>query len=475
MDNKKKEYDNLVYLWGNTFPLLNAESAIGYTVVDDILAAKSELIFYIKGNYKVSFGKKKQLETASKFGDLFLKDSIYKEHKRKMEKLFLRREKFINEINKKSLNKLSNEQLFKYVEEYAEIFKRVFGHMVISRPECVDHLSEKLLELITNKVSDSKTANKHLSILLTEARFDIIKKEKIEKLKLHNNPIKNNLKRHILNNPWLYGYMYSMDKAIEALSKEVKKENKKKLEKEIKEFQLELKKTKKQKNNLLKKYNKTVALLSERLSFLGHNRLEVKARFAGLLVVASPLFEEISKRTGVSVKKIADNYFVDDVKNLLLNNKKVSKKEINQRNTVVLYTSGKIINYLIGKEAIRFYNRYLKKYLESKKTFVEGTVASKGIVNGKCRVMKLKENMNLGLFKKGEILITEMTAPHMVPIIGKSAGVITNEGGIMSHAAVVSREFKVPCIVGTGNATEVFNTGDYIKLDAEKGTAKKIK
>ena len=67
--NIKKE--PLVYLWGNTFPLFNAEAAIGYTVLDDILAAKSELIFYIEDGYKVSFGKKRLLDKAKKYGDLF--------------------------------------------------------------------------------------------------------------------------------------------------------------------------------------------------------------------------------------------------------------------------------------------------------------------------------------------------------------------------------------------------------------------
>ena len=65
-----------------------------------------------------------------------------------------------------------------------------------------------------------------------------------------------------------------------------------------------------------------------------------------------------------------------------------------------------------------------------------------------------------------------MTSPIMVSLIEKAAGIITDEGGITSHAAVVSREFGIPCLVGTRRASKIIKTGDEIELDANTGCIK---
>ena len=78
-------------------------------------------------------------------------------------------------------------------------------------------------------------------------------------------------------------------------------------------------------------------------------------------------------------------------------------------------------------------------------------------------------------FKKGDILITSMTRPEFLPLMRKAKAVITNEGGITSHAAIVARELKIPCIIGTKIATEIFKDGDHVEVDANYGWIRKIK
>lgn len=75
---------------------------------------------------------------------------------------------------------------------------------------------------------------------------------------------------------------------------------------------------------------------------------------------------------------------------------------------------------------------------------------------------------------KGEIFVTHMTTPKDLPQLDKCAAIITDEGGILSHAAILARELKKPCIIGTKIATKVLKDGDFTELDAEKGTVKKI-
>ena len=65
--------------------------------------------------------------------------------------------------------------------------------------------------------------------------------------------------------------------------------------------------------------------------------------------------------------------------------------------------------------------------------------------------------------------MTEMTAPSFVPMMKRAAAIVTDEGGITCHAAIVAREIKKPCIVGTKNATKVLKDGDMVEVNAERG------
>ena len=70
---------------------------------------------------------------------------------------------------------------------------------------------------------------------------------------------------------------------------------------------------------------------------------------------------------------------------------------------------------------------------------------------------------------EGKIVVALQTTPHYTPHIHKIKGIITDEGGITCHAAIVSRELGIPCIVGTQNATKLIKTGDRIKMDLRTG------
>jgi len=75
----------------------------------------------------------------------------------------------------------------------------------------------------------------------------------------------------------------------------------------------------------------------------------------------------------------------------------------------------------------------------------------------------------------GDILISSMTTPDMVPIMKKAAAFVTDEGGITCHAAIVSREMKKPCIIGTKIATKILHDGQLVEVDANRGIVKIIK
>ena len=76
----------------------------------------------------------------------------------------------------------------------------------------------------------------------------------------------------------------------------------------------------------------------------------------------------------------------------------------------------------------------------------------------------------LGELQDGEILVAPVTSPSWTPVFGKIAAAVSDIGGIMSHAAIVSREYGLPAVVGTGDATTRIKTGDVLRVDGDAGT-----
>lgn len=99
---------------------------------------------------------------------------------------------------------------------------------------------------------------------------------------------------------------------------------------------------------------------------------------------------------------------------------------------------------------------------------LQGLGASPGSASGKVRIVQ-DVSKDLDKVRKGDILVAEMTTPDMVPAMKLASGIVTDEGGLTCHAAIVSRELGVPAVVGTRKATETLQDDDEISLDGEKG------
>lgn len=99
---------------------------------------------------------------------------------------------------------------------------------------------------------------------------------------------------------------------------------------------------------------------------------------------------------------------------------------------------------------------------------IKGITASSGKVSGKVKL--IKDVGRLPQIKgKGFILVIPFTTPLLVPIILRCSAMITDFGGLTCHAAIVAREFEIPCIVGTEKATEILKDGMEVTVDATNG------
>lgn len=102
-----------------------------------------------------------------------------------------------------------------------------------------------------------------------------------------------------------------------------------------------------------------------------------------------------------------------------------------------------------------------------KEPLLKGIAIGDKIGQGKVNVIKDVKEMNR--FKEGEVLVTKMTDPDWVPVMKMASAIVTDEGGKTAHAAIVSRELGVPCIVGSQRATKMLKTGQYVTIDCTQG------
>jgi pyruvate,water dikinase len=187
-----------------------------------------------------------------------------------------------------------------------------------------------------------------------------------------------------------------------------------------------------------------------------------------------PLLMEIGNRMGIGEDIKLISY--EEMVNYLRNGDTVGQSVIRERRSAwaVLAIDGKI-SIISGEESVKAISQKYKIEDVQKQgsiKMVKGQPACLGKATGKVKIIK-----NIREFEKinqGDILIAPMTTPDYVPIMKKVSAIVTDEGGATCHAAIVSREFNIPCIVGAGNATKVFTDGDFIEVNADLGIAKMI-
>jgi phosphohistidine swiveling domain-containing protein len=135
------------------------------------------------------------------------------------------------------------------------------------------------------------------------------------------------------------------------------------------------------------------------------------------------------------------------------------------------YTYKTLFENINQKDLEKKYNINLETVKINKDiTQLKGDSVYPGKVVGKVR--KIMSVNDVHLLKEGEILVSSMTMPDFIVAMDKAKAFVTDEGGILCHVAIVAREMKKPCVIGTKVATKVLNDGDLIEVDADKGVIK---
>ena len=185
------------------------------------------------------------------------------------------------------------------------------------------------------------------------------------------------------------------------------------------------------------------------------------------------VLREVAKRLNTSLENA--RYFDNDLIHAWANGDKNIVQRLHERTKFLVVTETGHENHYYegeaGKKILKELGIDLGLQVGDAKE-VRGQPAMKGCVKGRARIV-LIASMHKD-FKEGDILIAGMTTPDFVSLMKKAAAIVTDEGGVTCHAAIVSRELGKPCIIGTKNATRVFKDGDLIEVDADKGIVRKL-
>ncbi len=195
----------------------------------------------------------------------------------------------------------------------------------------------------------------------------------------------------------------------------------------------------------------------------------------------------ISDVLGVSAKELFF-YKEKELVDLIDNSKVIPEKEINERKKafIILGYRGEVY-YFFGKEAFKKIGEIRSSdKRQNNEKILRGDVAYRSSENviGKVVIFRLDfGNLSsqvrdfldkVNSYKEKIVLVAEVTTPEMTPVFKKVSAIVTDHGGMNTHAAIISREMKIPCIVGTKNATKILKDGDLIEVDTKNGEIKII-
>ena len=444
---------------------------------------ESDFYFGEKDSYEVAESILKALMERPGFGAELNKNIVSWSHKLVA---------FAKKTSTLPLEKYSNQQLWKVYAEHDRIHTKLYTYGWL--PVAVDMFHNNF----TNKVKshlyaicDTKAeAERVFQILTTPSDKTILAKEresflvvyekhkKLLKARKLTQTLKDELKLHAQE--WGHlGYIYAgnvnpFDEShyIQELLElaQTNADGKKILAKEHQQLRV----AKQQQVKLLKKlkisgtYRRMFKLAQE---FALSKLIRRHAQLLNLVLIHRGLLTEIAKRLGVSRYQV-QFMLKDEVKKALYTGKADKKLLAERLKHCVIYVERGLETVYVGQMEKKA-RATIKIKIDKNITELTGQTAQPGYAKGIVKIIFRAKDM--AKFNEGDILVSVATDPDVVPVMKKAAAIVTEQGGITSHAAIVSRELGTPCIIGTKVATRVLKDGDLVEVDATKGIVRKLR
>jgi phosphohistidine swiveling domain-containing protein/predicted nucleic acid-binding protein len=450
----------------------------------------SDFLFVTRDGFTTGYTTHRQLERSGREGLRFLDDAFRKEFNAKHDAVIKSAEELFVEFKKieSRLRGFSEVELWAWFERYYAQLVDVESFFRISAGRALPLVEQRLKEEVAKRFPAGEVEEKY-ALLLTPTTIDVLRREQADLLKLASKQSVTDAEIFAHAERYALHFYNTYDRAlvkqfIERRIAEERKLARNGSGKSGDAYLAELATEKKKIEALRKQAEQKIAddgvvALAAFLRRQGTMRFETKTYWAGAEYRFLSLLQEIARRAGVGIDEFFAAYNSDSVKELLLENKKLDACEASRRskiNVYLLFDGEK--SFFSGEAAEKEAARLLGSEKEEAVTEIRGTPACPGLVEGRVRIVEARGlselTASLKEFEDGEILVTTMTQPNMVFLMKRAAAIVTNEGGMVSHAAIVSREFGVPCVVGTRKGTKVLKTGDRVIVDANKGIVKKL-
>lgn len=222
--------------------------------------------------------------------------------------------------------------------------------------------------------------------------------------------------------------------------------------------------------------------IAQFLADIGHARFTIRTDgFIPNIKAKIAVNIELAKRLGYdTVEPIIEYMTADEIKGLVSGWKVVPQSELMRRkgekSEYILSIANGHMDLTFGNEAEKLFRELIPVVNHKDTVELKGTTAVAGNLKNRVTVFNWGDDMQRSLesIKEFPILVAGQTRPAMMPLIRLAKGIITDEGGITSHAAIVSRELGIPSVIGTIHATKTFKDGDWVELDANNGVVRKV-
>lgn len=386
---------------------------------------------------------------------------------------------FWREFPKINLKKLSDQELIEFWNRSYYLFiNRVTSSSIIDHFALgTDELISQLLRRQVGKLEKESQFTQIFSIATAPIHQSFINQAEIDLLEIALGKSKEKLSNYQKRYFWTRNnYYLAQELDIKHFQEEINawKFSKKDLGKELKRIKDVPRANKLNKQQLFKKYCfssflKTLIKISEDFTWWQDERK--KSTYFNIHIGLN-ILNEIVRRKHYQLDELK-YAFPPEIEKIVFEKKPTQKELQIRRKGCVMIVTEKAFEVRAGRELSK-----IKKMILDNKSLADiqdfrGLSASTGKAVGPVKIVK--SATEVGKVNEGDILVAVMTRPDYIVAMKKAAAIVTNEGGITSHAAIVSREFGIPCIIGTKIATEVLKDGDLVEVNANHGWVRKIK
>ena len=405
---------------------------------------------------------------------------LYTEHKRLGKRLYSQTE----QLQRLGIRKLTDSQLQQWFRNLVKGFHDIclWGGGIAATDLENNYLTdwlERRISALAMAHTVTVTVPELCSVLFTPRELIFSQQEKDDLLRLagHTSVREADIQNHASRYFWTeYGYVGNIHPISYYRRRIIEMRRKKQTPSQqlavIKNERLKIKRLQAQYLQLLQADNQTQYLIdvAQQFMYLKLYRKEIMFKTYAALNL---LLKEIGQRYKYKLGEL--QYCLPQEIEGLFKGTIIDKKIIKKRKSSLFinaYIHGRD-SFIYGNAARKFirdnlYHELLQKNIRE----ISGMPAFLGMAKGSVRI--INEVADMHKMKKGDVLVSVATSPNILPAMVKASAFVTDTGGITCHAAIVSRELKIPCVIGTKIATKVFKEGGRVEVDATKGIVRKL-